>query len=163
MTLRNILAVSALVAVSATLYDRIASAQTAPTVVNSDSGLLLLVAFQCSQYAALSGNAKEQERLFLLGYATGKRFVDAARNQKISPQDLKEKVPLSVLQLMEGPTTDFMVGRIFEYAATDAFDSIAKRDPSGVLLSVEKWMLDKEVLKIKAENKYRESNCSLIK
>ncbi len=52
-----------------------------------------------------------------------------------------------------------MAGRV----AGHSRGSARGKDASGLVLSADKWIIDDEVKKIRAETKYRNGNCALIK
>jgi hypothetical protein len=125
-------------------------------------GLVMWSAFKCATYAELSGDEREQKRLFDIGYSAGKSFFDGIKNQTISEAKRRE-APVGVLLRSGGPSIDFMIGRVFEGAVEDAYDKVVKEDNSGLpILDPSKWA-DGELKVIKAQNKYRGSNCALIK
>jgi len=111
------------------------------------------VAFECSALASKTGNAKEQERLFTFGYEEGLKFIDALKSEKIKNSDLKSEVPLTVLWSLQGPTPDFMLGRVFEVAMEYALKDVYKTDGANN---------DEEMQKVKAEREFRKRNCKLI-
>lgn len=119
-------------------------------------------AFSCAVYAEISGNNKEHERLFEVGYKAGKAFVDGVRNKTIAEAEVKE-APVGVLWHMGGPTTDFVVGRVFEAASEDAYDEVVKEDSSGApILDPLKWA-DDELKVVRAKNKFQSANCTLVR
>jgi hypothetical protein len=65
--------------------------------------------------------------------------------------------------LLAGPSTDFMIGRIFENAMQDAYDSVVKKDRNGFLLPIDSWVRDDQLIKTIASTKYQSGNCKLIK
>lgn len=141
---------------------------TSQTLLAADSNTkpntarLMWSAFSCATFAELSGDRKEQERLFELGYKAGKIFVDGVRTKTISEAEVKE-APVGVLWHMGGPTTDFVVGRIFEAATDDAYDKVVKEDNAGLpIIDPSKWA-DDELKTIRAKNKYQGSNCTLVR
>lgn len=117
-------------------------------------GKRLWTAFECSALADLADDKKEQERLFILGYSEGKIFLRALREEKIKKEDLSNAVPSILLFLLQGPSDDFILGRIFENAlenATEnAFDAYTKTGA------------DEEVKKRTAEDDFWKKNCKLI-
>lgn len=119
-------------------------------------------AFTCATYAEMSGNKTEHGRLFKLGYEAAKKFIEGLREKTI-PDEEARLAPMSLMMLLGGPSTDFMVGRIFENAMTDAYDSIAKEDSSGMPLEPTKWVTDAGIQKIIASTMYVEANCELIR
>jgi hypothetical protein len=124
-------------------------------------GLLAWSAFQCATFAELSENIEEQERLFKLGFKTSRALLNDIQNEKISPKE-KEKIPVGILFVLAGPSVDFVVGRIYSAAVDDAYESVVKKDSNGLIqLDPTKWA-NGELRKIKAANKFRDSNCGLL-
>jgi hypothetical protein len=124
-------------------------------------GLVMWSSFSCATYAELSSDEKEQKRLFTVGYSRGKQFVAAIENKTVSEKEIS-RAPLSVLQRLQGPSIDFMIGRIFEGATEDAFDKVVKEDNNGLpILDPRDWA-DGELKVARARNKYQTSNCALI-
>ena len=128
---------------------------------NARDGRVMWSAFQCATFAEMSGSNQEQDRLFGIGMKTGRRFVEALQNNQISPEAMRSEVPIGVTMLLAGPSVDFIIGRIFENATRDAFDSIVKQK-NGVLMPVDDWVQDQEVRKLIAQRKYLQGNCGLI-
>jgi hypothetical protein len=123
--------------------------------------LVMWSAFSCATYAEISGNKPEQERLFEVGYNAGRTFVDGFKNKTITETEAKD-APLGVLMLLSGPTTDFIIGRIFESATEDAYDKVVKENSAGLpILDPSKWA-DSDLKINSAKNKYQSSNCALI-
>jgi hypothetical protein len=120
-------------------------------------------AFSCAVFAELSGKPSEQERLFKLGYTSARRFV---ADMAASPQDesIREGAPVGILLLLEGPSEEFIVGRIFESVTEHAYDQVVKRDSAGKSIhEPAKWLVDEELKKSRANHLYRERNCELVK
>jgi hypothetical protein len=117
-------------------------------------GRVMWSAFQCATFAELSGNTKEQERLFTIGVKAGRQFVEALQNGQISREALSSEVPIGVSMLLAGPSVDFIIGRIFENAMRDAYDNAVKDGTS---------RRDGELRKLEAEQKYLRGNCALIR
>ena len=85
-------------------------------------------AFECSSLASKINDSKEQERLFLFGYEQGKKFIRALKANKIEKEDLSKEVPMIMLLLLEGPSEDFILGRIYENAQEHALEKVFKTD-----------------------------------
>jgi hypothetical protein len=83
-------------------------------------------AFECSALASKSKNPQEQDRLFRYGYEQGLRFIDAVRSGDVERQDVSEAVPLAMALRLNGPTADFILGRVFEASQKSAIDSVYK-------------------------------------
>ncbi|MDT8429372.1 MAG: hypothetical protein RQ757_11455 [Pseudomonadales bacterium] len=154
--MRNILLIVA-VFIGASAY---VSAQ--PEGDSPNRGRLMWSAFTCATFAELSGNEEEQTRLFAVGYAVGTEFVREVKEKTISESEFNA-APVGVLLTLGGPSVDFIVGRIFENAMNDAFDSVVKEDSNGLTIpDPTKWARD-ELKAIRAENKYHNSNCELLR
>ena len=110
-------------------------------------------AFECSSLASMMGNVQEQERLFLFGYQQGKIFTAALKAKKIRDQDLRREVPLIMYMALEGPTAEFMLGRIYQFAQISALEDVFKTD---------KDFHDNGTQQLKAEEKFQKLNCELI-
>ena len=90
-------------------------------------GRIMWSAFQCSAYAELAENKNEQERLYLVGLNAGRTFLEAMKAGQISEQAAKAEVPINVLQRLEGPSNEFVIGKIHAAATGHAHDEIAKK------------------------------------
>lgn len=110
-------------------------------------------AFECSSLASESNNPKEQDRLFKLGYRQGNKFIAALESGKMKKEDLNSSVPTVVLLLLQGPTPDFMLGRIFESAQTSALKDVYKNDAHND---------SKELRALTAGNRFASSNCEIV-
>lgn len=110
-------------------------------------------AFECSVLAEKSKNIKEQERLFMFGYKEGLKFIDALKSEKIKGKDISSTAPLGMVLRLQGPTPDFMLGRVFEGAADSALENVFKTE--------EKFNSD-EAQETIAANEFRKRNCQLI-
>jgi len=129
-----------------------------PTYATSSSeyaamGKATWSAFECSVLAEKSKNSKEQERLFKYGYSQGLKFIEAIQNNKVKREDLSSEAPLMMLLLLQGPTPDFMLGRVFEGALDSALKDVYK--------TVEQFNSD-EMQETIAKNKFWKQNCQLI-
>lgn len=125
-------------------------------------GLLMWAAFSCATFAELSGNSGEQERLFKLGYKIGRELLSDIDAKKIDQREF-ENLPVGVKFRLAGPTTEFIMGRIFEGAQEDAFDKVVKEDDhGGILTDPLKWA-DGELKVLRARNKFQKSNCGVLR
>lgn len=109
-------------------------------------------AFECSAYADILGKRSEHERLFNYGYEQGKVFIEALRAGRVERADLHSISPSGFLMLADGPTSDFALGRIFEGAIENALKDVITSDN----------ILDKNIQKSIASNKYGEANCEIL-
>jgi hypothetical protein len=110
-------------------------------------------AFECSSLASKAGNAGEQERLFLYGFKQGKKFISAVQSKKVNQKDLSSEAPLVMLLLLEGPSPDFMLGRIYESAQDSALKDV---------FNTEDYFNSDEEQKTIAKNRFLKLNCQLI-
>jgi hypothetical protein len=110
-------------------------------------------AFECSSLASHIKDSKEAERLFLFGYEQGKKFIRALKANKIEKNDVSNGVPIGVLLLLQGPSEDFMLGRIYENAQENALKEVLRTDGN---------FNSEENQKIIAEREFQKRNCQLI-
>jgi len=103
--------------------------------------------------ASVATDQLEQERLFSFGYTQGRKFLDALRENKISQADRSSIVPSGFLMVAEGPTADFILGRVFEAAQENALKNVFVTD--GKLNS-------NELRESIAKNRHQTQNCALI-
>ena len=113
-------------------------------------------AFACSSLAAQAQleDQKEQERLFLLGYEQGKAFIEAAQAKKVERKDISEEVPIGLTLLLQGPTPDFMLGRVYESAQEEALKNVLRTNGN---------LNTDEVQASLARSAYTKQNCRLLR
>jgi hypothetical protein len=116
-------------------------------------GNVMWSAFQCSAFAELAEEKNEQERLYLVGLNAGRTFLEAMKAGQISQQALNEAVPINVLQRLEGPDNEFVIGKIHAAATSRAYDRIVKRK-TGIWGPTQKQ---------EARSTYTDKNCILIR
>jgi len=131
----------------------------------ANMALLAWNAFQCFTFGEMAGEPKgELERLFELGYESGKRFIDAAIRGGITEDEFRRKVPIGLWPIgLQGPTVDFKLGQIYEKSSQDAYDRVVKRDSLGIDLPPEKWEWDKDTHRLRARAEYTIRNCAFLK
>jgi len=110
-------------------------------------------AFECSSLASFIDDLEEQDRLFSWGYEQGKIFIEALNRDQIKQEDISKEVPIGVILLLQGPSSDFILGRIYEVAQDNALED--------VFMTGENYNSD-EIQKIAATNKFGEANCNII-
>jgi hypothetical protein len=122
-------------------------------------------AFQCATFAAMAKREVASQRLFDVGLKAGRDFIEAVENGKVSDEELNSIVPTGVTMLLSegGPSTDFLLGRIYSAAQESAYDKIVKQDAAGLPLDTEHWVMDKKQQAPRAETSYSKSNCELIR
>jgi hypothetical protein len=109
---------------------------------------IMYSAFECAEYAEMSGKKDEQARLFEIGYKAGKQFVARIKNRTVP------ETPDGVDRLA-GPSIDFIVGRMFETAVQHAYDAVGTE-------SVRVAPRERALSQV-ATSKYERSNCGLIR
>ena len=110
-------------------------------------------AFECASLASKLKNSTEQERLFTYGYKTGLSFISALQTGKIEQKDLSGEAPWLMLLLLQGPTPDFMLGRVYEAAQDEALKN--------VLHTAEK-LNPEDIQRLIAQSEFTKRNCQLI-
>jgi hypothetical protein len=98
------------------------------------------------------GRPKDQERLFLLGYEHGKLFLQALQSGKILDKDVKSITPSGFLMVAQGPSIDFILGRVFESAQENALKDVITQDS----------VVHKDLQISIASRKYSSGNCDII-
>jgi len=111
-------------------------------------------AFECSSLASVAGKKELQAKLFTYGFEEGKAFLDALKKDKIKKEDLDSGVPMIMLLLLQGPSDDFILGRVFENAQEHALKEVYKTEPGRIQSDEERTLL--------ARNELDRRNCALI-
>jgi hypothetical protein len=111
-------------------------------------------AFECSSFASVAGDKKEQERLFQYGYENGKEFLAALRENKIEQAHLLDTVQLRFLSVARGPTMDFILGRVYEWAQGSAVKRVSSSEGGKER--------PEDVQTIIAKIQFQKANCILL-
>jgi hypothetical protein len=69
-------------------------------------GRLVWSAFECSTYAEMSRKKDDQLRLFKLGYAIGKEFLNDVNDNNIGEAEL-ERMPTGMRLVLGGPSIEW--------------------------------------------------------
>ncbi|MBY5684817.1 hypothetical protein HFO32_22095 [Rhizobium leguminosarum] len=125
--------------------------------------MIAFSAWECHVYANRAGDQAESERLFILGMETAKEFVVKLKAGEISKQDTFQHSPMAVMNLMQGPNNDFILGRFYELVASSSFEKITQKDSAGQQMEWKDWITDPATIRSIAETKFRQANCSMIK
>ena len=80
-------------------------------------GKLAFVAFSCATLARHMGDDTKAKTAFNVGVESAREFVEAIRSNRVLGSDLRSQVPLLVMRSLRGPSTDFIVGRIFQVSS----------------------------------------------
>ena len=117
-------------------------------------GLTTWSAFECTSWASVMKDEKQTELLFELGLSSGRQFIESVRAGKVTREDISAEVPIGLVMLLQGPSTDFILGRIFESVQEYALKEVVK-SKDGVN--------EKPVQAVIASNMFRAANCSLLR
>jgi TPR repeat protein len=94
-----------------------------------DQGKAFYDAFVCATLAEKAGNDDEAERFLRWGLKNGREFLTSIeRNRNWDSVGEREKVPSAVILTTKGPSHDFVLGRMFEFAASEAIRTLPKRE-----------------------------------
>jgi len=110
----------------------------------------------------MANDPTTSEHHFKQGLESGRVFVDTALAGEISASDWNSVVPIGIALTMNGPSTDFILGRMYEYVSDDAYDKVVRRSPDGQLLKPEEYILDENEQAVLARHWLRRANCSVI-
>ena len=125
--------------------------------------LVMMAHWDCATWAGMANDTEGRaEHHFLRGLESGRRFVEAARSGAISEDDWDSTVPVYVALSMQGPTSEFVLGRLFEVISGNAFDEVTKRDAYGRPLPPEDYINDRAVQAVVASRLMRQANCSVL-
>lgn len=80
-------------------------------------------AFECSHLAFLAKEEELAQKLLKLGHECGKEFMEATLAGKIERDDYKAEVPMVFGLLNVGPSTEFVLGRVYQ-ASEKAADKL---------------------------------------
>lgn len=127
----------------------------------SHHGGMLYAAFRCWGYATIAGERETADRLFEVGLRSGHGFLEAARAGRVDKD--KPGLPISVQLLMEGPSDDFILGRLFQHLYREASDRAWGRvDELDMPLPPDRWF-DQKGSAVRARNLLAQENCHLIR
>lgn len=130
----------------------IAHAETA-----SDDGRLARLswsAYKCVDFAARASKHDAQTRLFSIATDAGRRFIEGVKSGAITKESVDNQAPIGFLLRMEGPSADFMLGRVYSAASNEAENELM--DACG------QCRIGSELLKVIAANLYHQANCELL-
>ena len=134
----------------------------AASVEDAKAARVMWTAFECGTYARMSGEQERMGALFEVGMAAGRKFYAAVEAGTITDDQQRQHVPLFVSLLSAGPSVDFILGRVFQFASDYASDEVTTKDNSGLPLPMDKWLMDDELIQAKAKWHYQAGNCDLL-
>jgi hypothetical protein len=106
-------------------------------------GAMTFTSFVCVNLASIAGKNAEAERLYDLGLEKGRTYIEAAFDGKLTEKN-NAKSPI-VWNSLSGPTVDFVLGRAYQVAQSEA-----------------RRKLNLEHMKLSARDVFHEMNCGLI-
>jgi hypothetical protein len=101
-----------------------------------------------------AGKSAEHFRLFSHGLTQGRAFLKLASEGRFTQADLHSAIPSGFLMVMEGPSHDFVLGRLWESTVENAL-----RD---VTFDEKRQLVPEEIAKLKAQTKFDHTNCSVL-
>lgn len=136
------------------------SAQAAEA--DAKKSVLMLSHWQCSTWASMHDDTASVERHFTAGLDAGKVFLDAVVAGTITQEESFQTVPWIVGLSMQGPSPDFILGRLFESIQTDAYGRITKTGADGLPLGPADYITDDALVSTLSQTQYNRSNCGLL-
>ncbi|MGS1006309.1 hypothetical protein [Achromobacter xylosoxidans] len=130
----------------------IAASANSDSLQAASAGRATWAAFECHALATVVGDSAAGERLFLHGMTQGRQFLKDMQAGRIDSSDISSEVPMGVLDALSGPSSDFILGRIFESATQAALHDFKA-------VSLDKYMDERRAF---AQAKFTQSNCRLI-
>lgn len=128
-----------------------------------NESLAMMAHWRCQVWSGMAGDEESALAHSNQGYASGSRFVAAARSGQIDQTDLDATVPIYILFSLGGPSDDFVLGRLYEMTTQNAFDQIVTRNKDGVPLPPSDYVTDTEVQSVMAGELARSSNCAALR
>lgn len=132
------------------------------SVEDAKAARVMWTAFECGTYAELAGKEDRASALYSTGLEAGRRFYAAMDAGTITDAELAEHAPFILTSLSAGPSVDFILGRVFQYATDAANADVAKEDENGLPLPIGEWLLEPELIAAKAGTLYTAGNCDLL-
>jgi hypothetical protein len=121
-------------------------------------GPKLLAVIQCSVYSEKFADQSERLRFYGLSISIGRELISAAKNNKITKEDWSGNVPWIYGVKQGGPSVDFVLGRWWEWTASNAYDKISDEFPK----DCDTCAIDDELRLMVSKKLFREKNCALI-
>lgn len=124
--------------------------------------LVMVANWNCSTWASMSNDTQAQSDHWQRGLEAGIGFVDGARAGRISGDDADRIVPVYVGLTLQGPSTEFVLGRLHQMITTEAHEKVSARDEHGNRLPPGAFPLAPEFWDMKAARFYRQGNCEAL-
>ncbi|MDP1668150.1 hypothetical protein [Phaeovulum sp.] len=121
-------------------------------------GRKAFAAWQCTSLAIISEtNTEEAERLFPLGYALMAELLHGIQGGDVSESEIN-RLPIGItMNIGGGPSVDFIAGVVWANNFSALYDELMP-DIEGAPFDDKK-----ELQKYKAETRFRNENCELIR
>ena len=88
--------------------------------------------------------------------------MDAAIAGTITKEEADGNVPFVVTLTMQGPTKDFVLGRLFETIQSDAYNRLTTHSVDGLPLNPSDYITDDELIDTLSRTQYSRANCGLL-
>lgn len=134
----------------------------AASVEDAKAARVMWTAFECGKYAELTGKRERAAELYTLGTNAGWRFYRALEAGTITDAELAEHAPFVLTSLTAGPSVDFILGRVFQYATDAAQETVVKKDAFGLPTPISDWLVDPAEISARADEVYQKRNCALL-
>lgn len=120
---------------------------------------------ECATIAMFAKDDKNTEKLFTQGREEGLEFLAGAR-ATTDPKEskaIRDKVPIIMGWRLEGPSDDFMLGRVWEATVLYVADGLEERSQwTHEPINPKAGPVTPELRQVKAENRFRKRNCDLL-
>lgn len=123
---------------------------------------VMWTAFECGKYAQLAGKADRAAELYTIGTNAGWQFYRALEAGTISEAELAEHAPFILTSMTAGPSVDFILGRVFQYATDAAQETVVKNDAFGLPTPISDWLVDPAEISARAAEVYQKGNCDIL-
>lgn len=122
--------------------------------------------FQCAVLASFGKvPGAKADAHFNAGYANIRQFLTLARasKDKAVADAISNKTPMIVTMSLGGPNVDFEIGRVYTAVLEYVDDELRDRETwTHQKLDPKAENVGSEVVAIRAQQKYRDQNCSII-
>ena len=123
----------------------------------------MMAHWRCQTWSGMIGDEETALAHFNQGYASGIRFLTAVRAGQIDQAEFDRTVPVYILMSLQGPSDDFVLGRLYEMTTQQAYDKIVTKGEDGVPLKPSEYVMDRGVQSVMAEALMRSSNCIALR
>lgn len=111
-------------------------------------------AYRCAALAEWASKPDAQSRLLNLATDAGRRFIEGVKEGSISRESVMNHAPFGFVDLMDGPSTDFILGRVYG-ATLDGAEG-------AILAACDQCWIGSEHHNATAGNLYHKENCELL-